>query len=212
MRSVVWAVLVVFFAVGWSLPGSAQVKRGAPQSVLNQAEEATRALAEQVLRGNHAAALQRMYPRWKKRAAKKLKGGEEELARRLADIPKQMARNGITMLSYEVKKPVTAHEVVLLRGQDKAGRPIQMFLEWLVFVPTRAEYRVIDPQTRLPKKVETLGFQIAVNKKGTAEWHFIDGRTLTIADLRSFFPTLPKDRGLLGLPGVGGGEVEQKQN
>ena len=212
VRTVLLLPLIAVFAVGLGLPVGGQTKRKVPQAVLDQAETATRNLGQQVVRGNYAFALQRMYPRWKKRAAKKLQGGEAELERRLDEIPRQMARQGITMLKYEVKKPVVGHEVVLLRGEDKAGRPIQMFLEWLVFVPTRAEYRVIDPQTRLPKRVETLGYQIAVNKKGTADWHFIDGRNLTIADLRSFFPSLPENQKLLGLPRVGGGEIKEKQN
>ena len=136
--------LIAVFAVGLGLPVGGQTKRKVPQAVLDQAETATRNLGQQVVRGTHAFALPRKNPRWKKRAAKKLQGGEAELERRLDEIPRQMARQGITMLKYEVKKPVVGHEVVLLRGEDKAGRPIQMFLEWLVFVPTRAEYRVID--------------------------------------------------------------------
>lgn len=182
-----------------------------PQSVLDQAEAATRAMGQQVLQGNFKVALDRMYPRWRKRAAKKLQGGQAELAERLAEIPKEMARQGISMLKYEVQKPTSAHEVVLLRGEDKEGRPIKMYLEWIVFVPTRAEYRVIDPATRLPRKIETRGFQIAVNKKGTPNWHFIDGRNCSVPDLRSFFPSLPEDQELLGLPEVGGGEIRQER-
>ena len=208
VRGFFFPMLVAVFFVGSGFLVVGQTQRKVPQTVLDQAEAATRDLGKQVILGNHAVALERMYPRWKKRAAKKLRGGKAELAQRLEEIPRQMARQGITMLRYEVKKPVTAHEVVLLRGEDKAGRPIQMFLEWLVFVPTRAEYRVIDPQTSLSRRVETFGYQIAVNKKGTADWHFIDGRNLTIANLRSFFPSLPENPKLLGLPKVGGGEIK----
>ncbi len=178
-----------------------------PQLVLDKAELATRAMGQQVLEGNFRVALDRMYPRWKKRAAKKLAGGEGELARRLAEIPKEMTRQGISMLKYEVQKPTSAHEVVLLRGEDRQGKAVQMYLEWLVFVPTRAEYRIIDPKTRLARKIETLGFQIALNKKGTPDWYFIDGRNCTITDLRSFFPGLPDNQKLLGMPKVGGGEI-----
>mgnify|MGYP004360290673 CR=1 FL=1 len=201
-------LLTAVFLQGGVLVVEAQGASKVPQSVLDQAEAATRTMGQQVLQGNFRVALDRMYPRWKKRAAKKLQGGQAELAKRLAEIPKEMARQGISMLNYEVQKPTSAHEVVLLRGEDKEGRPIRMYLEWLVFVPTRAEYRVIDPTTRLPRKIETTGFQIAVNKKGTPDWHFIDGRNCSIADLRSFFPSLPENQKLLGLPEVGGGEVE----
>ena len=91
--------LIAVFAVGLGLPVGGQTKRKVPQAVLDQAETATRNLGQQVVRGNHAFALQRMYPRWKKRAAKKLQGGEAELERRLDEIPRQMARQGITMLT-----------------------------------------------------------------------------------------------------------------
>jgi len=211
VRSVLLSLLVVALVGGETRQAAAQRAGRVPQSVLDQAEAATRAMGQQVLQGNFRVALDRMYPRWKKRAAKKLQGGQVELARRLAEIPKEMARQGISMLKYEVRKPTSAHEVVLLRGEDKEGRPINMYLEWLVFVPTRAEYRVIDPKTRLPRKIETLGFQVAVKKKGTPDWHFIDGRNCSIADLRSFFPGLPEDQKLLGLPQVGGGEIGRER-
>lgn len=201
--------LLLLFLIVASTGGAISIAEAGkvPQSVLDKAELATRAMGQQVLEGNFGVALDRMYPRWKKRAAKKLPGGEAELARRLAEIPKEMARQGISMLKYEVQKPTSAHEVVLLRGEDRQGKAVQMYLEWLVFVPTRAEYRIIDPETRLARRIETLGFQIALNKKGTPEWYFIDGRNCTIADLRSFFPGLPENQKLLGLPKVGGGEI-----
>ena len=178
-----------------------------PPEVLNQAVIATRAMGQQILRGDYSVALERMYPRWRNRAAKKLPGGQSELARRLAEIPAEMAKQGISMLKYEVGKPAGAHEVVLLRGKDRLGKEVQMYLEWLVFVPTRAEYRIIDPQTRLARRIETRGFQVVVKKKGTADWYFIDGRNCSLADLRSFFPGLPEDPVLLGMPEVGGGEL-----
>ena len=178
-----------------------------PKEVLDQAVAATREMGQQVLRGDYGVALDRMYPRWKNRAAKRLAGGQTELARRLAEIPSQMAKQGISMLKYEVGEPTGAHEVVLLRTKDESGNDVKMYLEWLVFVPTRAEYRIIDPQTRLARRIETKGFQVAVNKKGTADWYFIDGRNCSITDLRSFFPGLPEDLGLLGIPKVGGAEL-----
>ena len=178
-----------------------------PKEVLDRAVAATRAMGKQVLMGNYGVALDRMYPRWKNRAAKRLAGGQAELARRLAEIPSQMAKQGISLLKYEVGEPTGAHEVVLLRTKDESGNDVKRYLEWLVFVPTRAEYRIIDPETRLARRIETKGFQVAVNRKGSAAWHFIDGRNCSIADLRSFFPGLPENLGLLGIPKVGGAEL-----
>ena len=190
-------LLIVALLGGGGVSAKPENTEKVPKEVLDQAVAATRVMGQQVL----------MYPRWKNRAAKRLAGGQAELARRLADIPAKMASQGISMLKYEVGEPTGAHEVVLLRGKDRSGNDVNMYLEWLVFVPTRAEYRIIDPQTRLARRIETTGFQVAVNRKGTADWYFIDGRNCSIADLRSFFPGLPEDLGLLGIPKVGGGEL-----
>ncbi|MBB21682.1 MAG: hypothetical protein CMN04_02145 [Roseibacillus sp.] len=200
-------LLIVALLGGGGVSAKPENTEKVPKEVLDQAVDATRVMGQQVLKGDYSVALDRMYPRWKNRAAKRLAGGQAELARRLADIPAKMASQGISMLKYEVGEPTGAHEVVLLRGKDRSGNDVNMYLEWLVFVPTRAEYRIIDPQTRLARRIETTGFQVAVNRKGTADWYFIDGRNCSIADLRSFFPGLPEDLGLLGIPKVGGGEL-----
>ena len=113
-----------------------------PKEVLDQAVAATREMGQQVLRGDYGVALDRMYPRWKNRAAKRLAGGQTELARRLAEIPSQMAKQGISMLKYEVGEPTGAHEVVLLRTKDESGNDVKMYLEWRVFV-MRAKIRWI---------------------------------------------------------------------
>jgi len=171
------------------------------------AAEATRELGRQVMKGNHSYSIQRMYPRYRKRAAIR-HGGEDKLEKKLMAVSEKMLKNGIKMLKFEVGSPRSAHEVFLWRGRDKAGQPIQAYLEWLVFVPTRTEYRVIDRETGVARRLETKGFQVAVAKKGTSEWYFLDGSNLTIPELRSFFPGLPEDKALLGLPPVGGGELK----
>lgn len=222
MRSVLCSLLVLVALLGGAHLGRAQT---VPQSVLDQAEAATKILGQQVLKGNFSFSFQRMYPRCKKRAAirlaskdRSLRGKSEEekerigaakLVKKLAEIPAQMQKNGITMLKFEVLKPSVGHEVFLGRGlNEKTGKPIQMYLEWLVFVPTRAEYRVIDPATRVPTRIERRGYQVAIVKKGTSDWYFIDGSNLTNAELRSFFPRLPTNQELLGLPKVGGAELK----
>lgn len=186
---------------------AAPSSRPVPKEVLEGASAATKVLGQEVLKGNFSYSIQRMYPRWRKRAAKRI-GGDDKLERKLMAIPEQMRKNGIKLLKFEVGEPTAGHEVFLLRGQDDDGNPVQAYLEWLVFVPTRSEYRVIDPLTRQVKRIETKGFQVAIVKKGAADWYFIDGSNLTIPELRSFFPGLPEDRELLGLPPVGGGELK----
>jgi len=222
VRSVLSSLLILGSLLGGSHRGHGQT---VPQSVLDQAEAATKILGQQVLKGNYSFSFERMYSRCKKRAAirlvskdRSLRGkseeekeriGEAKLVKKLTEIPSQMRKNGITMLKFEVFRPSSGHEVFLGRGQnEKTGKAIQMYLEWLVFVPTRAEYRIIDPATRVPKRIERRGYQIAIVKKGTSDWYFIDGSNLTKAELRSFFPRLPTDQELLGLPKVGGAELK----
>ena len=222
VRSVLCSLLVLVALLGGSHRGHGQT---VPQSVLDQAEAATKILGQQVLEGNFSFSFQRMYSRCKKRAAIRLASkdpslrgkseeekervGEAKLVKKLTGIPAQMQKNGITMLKFEVLKPSGGHEVFLGRGlNEKTGKPIQMYLEWLVFVPTRAEYRVIDPATRVPKRIERWGYQVAIVKKGTSDWYFIDGSNLTKTELRSFFPRLPTNQELLGLPKVGGAELK----
>ncbi len=178
-----------------------------PQEALEGAAVAARVLGEQVMRGNYSYPVQRMYPRWRKRAAIR-HGGEDKLEKKLMEVPEQMRKNGISMLSFEVGQPRSGHEVFLLRGVGKDGEPIQTFLEWLVFVPTRTVYRVIDAETRQARRIERKGYQVAIAKKGTKDWYFIDGSNLTIPELRSFFPSLPEEKGLLGVPPVGGEELK----
>jgi hypothetical protein len=222
VRSVLCSLPVLVALLGGSHRGHGQT---VPQSVLDQAEAATKILGQQVLEGNFSFSFQRMYSRCKKRAAIRLASkdpslrgkseeekervGEAKLVKKLTGIPAQMQKNGITMLKFEVLKPSGGHEVFLGRGlNEKTGKPIQMYLEWLVFVPTRAEYRVIDPATRVPKRIERWGYQVAIVKKGTSDWYFIDGSNLTKTELRSFFPRLPTNQELLGLPKVGGAELK----
>jgi hypothetical protein len=115
---------------------------------------------------------------------------------------------------FEVGEARSAHEVFLGRGTNlKTGEQENQYLEWLVFVPTRKVYRVIDPATNQPMKLELLGYQVAIMEKPTEEkrnnhWTFIDGSSLTIPELRSFFPGLPEDQTLLGLPPVGGSKLK----
>lgn len=182
--------------------------RRVPAEVLDGAEAATRILGEQVMKGNFSFSIQRMYPRWRKRAALR-EGGDDKLTRKLMKVPEVMREQGISLLSFEVGEARSGHEVFKLRGRDeRTGEEVEGFLEWLVFVPTRKVYRVIDPQSGKPTRIEMKGYQVAIVKKGTNEWYFVDGSTLTVSELRGFFPNLPNDPKLLDLPPVGGGELK----
>ncbi|NNC87020.1 MAG: hypothetical protein HKN82_01015 [Akkermansiaceae bacterium] len=165
-----------------------------PPDVLSSAAAATKRLGDEVVKGNYSYTIQRMYPRWKKRAAIR-EGGMEKLVEKLAQVPRQLRESGISMLSFDVQPPKSAFGVA-------------SFKEWIVFVPTVTRVRVIDPESRQVRRLEMTGYQVAVAKQAGGEWNFIDGAQLTVADLRSLFPTLPADREKLGLPPIGGREIK----
>jgi hypothetical protein len=202
------AALVAGFPGGLRCGAAPEPAGEVPAEVLRGAEAATKILGAQVLKGNLSYSIQRMYPRWRKRAAVR-EGGDAALEKKLMDVFAQARKQGTDLLAFEVGEAVSGHEVHLGRGTDeKTGKDVERYLEWLVFVPTRKIYRVIDPATGEAKKLEMKGYQVAIVKKRTSDWYFIDGSSLTIPELRSFFPGLPEDQALLGLPPVHGSELK----
>ena len=177
-----------------------------PEALKAEAVAATRQLGLEVMRGNYSYTIQRMYPRWKVQAAKRI-GGMDKLVKLLAEVPKEMKRNGITILSFEAGAPEKVFEVTGVMGKTAEGKEFTVFTEWLVLVPTAMKYLVIEGETgnRGKKRyLMTTGYQVAVKKKGTQEWYFIDGSSLSIAELRRTFPSLPATKEALKLPVVGG--------
>lgn len=188
-----WKHLCALMLLGALVAGPA-CGEPVPPDVLRAAAAATQRLGDEVVKGNFSYTIQKMHPRWKKRAAMR-SGGMENLVEKLAQLPREMAKHGISMMSFKADPPKSAFEV-------------DAFGEWVVFVPTRSVLRVIDTESATVRRLEKSGFQVAVLKKGEGDWFFIDGTALTIADLRSLFPNLPADRGRLGLPPVGTRELK----
>lgn len=178
-----------------------------PEALMAEAVAATRQLGNQVMRGNYSYTIQQMYPRWKVQAAKRI-GGMDKLVKLLAEVPKEMKRNGITILSFEPGVPEKVFEVSGVVGRTAEGKEFTVFTEWLVLVPTTTKYLVIEgPETGNQGKkrhLMTTGYQVAVKKKGTQAWYFIDGSSLKIAELRRTFPSLPATKEAMKLPEVGG--------
>jgi hypothetical protein len=92
-----WMMILAVAATGLA----AARGESAPAEVIRSAVQATEALGEKVVMGNHKVAVDRMYPRWKQRMAKR-KGGVAELERELAGIGEIMARNGMSLTSFKV--------------------------------------------------------------------------------------------------------------
>lgn len=200
MRTLAW----VMAAAAW--PWSALAQEVAPPEVVNSAVAAVQKLGDEVVRGRHEYAIERMYPRWKERTAKRL-GGMEALEKQLAGVAEQMQRKGISMLSF---KPVGVPKVYEVWPGKKVetvdGKPQEVLVKtkWMVFIPTVTKFRVIDDVGKY-RYIESKGFQVAIADKGSDDWTFMDGSGISVSDLRSLFPDVPRN---LELPALGGGEVD----
>jgi hypothetical protein len=174
----------------------------APAEVSTAAVAAVKTLGDQVVLGKFQVAIDRMYPEWKTRAAKRA-GGMDKLEEQLADVGKKMAQQGVQLMSFRPQGAPLSFEV----GPGKEvvqenGKQVEKLIhkQWLVLVPTITEYRISKPGEKgaLPKFVviQSTGFQVAVSDKGKNDWTFIDGATLRISELRRLFFNLPQDMAL----------------
>lgn len=167
------------------LEGAADLERPierqtVPAEVLADAVKAVQKVGDQTLKGEFDAVVAQLYPRFRKRAAKKL-GGTEKLAAQMQRMVDEFAAGGMTVTKF-VAEPA-------IHGFD-----IPEFNEWLVFVPTTRIVRRIDPTTGLRRQMEFGDYQVAIRSKAVgSEWSFLNGSTLKVQELRAFFPTLPAD-------------------
>jgi len=185
----------------------------APVEVTDAAVAAVKALGEQVVLGKHQVAFDSMYPEWKERAAKQA-GGMEKLEAQLARVPKMMAQQGVQLISFKPQGMPSSYEVQL--GKEEVvenGRKIEkaIYKKWLVLIPTVTEFRIAAPAEKggVPKfaVIQSTGFQAAISDKGKNDWTFIDGASLTVAELRRLFGTLPEN---MQLPPVKRKQVDGK--
>ncbi len=185
---VVLAVLItgtVSHAQSGSVLGARELEREikrepVPASILADAVNAVQKLGDDTLRGKFAEVVDQLYPRYQKRAAKKL-GGHLELEKQLRQAVADLAAGGITITGFSAEPA--------LYGFD-----IPEFSEWLVFVPTTRIIRRIDTATGLVERGEIKDYQIAVRKKAEgSDWSFINGSTMSSREIRSLFNSLPAD-------------------
>jgi hypothetical protein len=188
-------------------------QQAAPIEVSNSAVAAVKALGEQVVLGKHEVAIERMYPEWKERAAKQA-GGMDKLEKQLAKVSQVMAQKGVQLISFKPEGAPESYEVQM--GKEEVvenGNKVEkaIYKKWLVLIPTVTEYRIAAPAEKggVPKFVviQSTGFQAAVSDKGKNEWTFIDGASLTVAELRRLFITLPEN---MQLPPIKRKQVEGK--
>ncbi len=193
-------------AVGM-MPGVAQME-APPPGVASSAVAAVRELGDQVVRGNHSYAIERMFPRWKKRMAKRL-GGMDQLEKELGKVNEQMRLQGIHFMSF---KPTGVPRVFEVwpgkKTEVEDGKEVEVMImtKWLVLIPTVTKFRIIDDVGKY-RYIESKGFQIAISDKGKGkdDWYFMDGAGVSVLELRSLFPSFPKNA---ELPPTGRSEVK----
>lgn len=169
------------------------VRGEVPPSILRSARDAAQELGNQVRAGNVEASILQMYPKWKNRMAKR-SGGIAALEEKLKNASEQMQKAGIHIENFLTEPPVIAYEVApakILKVEGSEEHISGSKQKWLVFVPTKMTLSVPDPNTGVKHRIETTTFQVAISQKDFLKWSFIDGSSLTVADLRSLFSTLP---------------------
>ena len=175
-------LLFAFLTVLLPLAGQGVV----PPEVIKSAEAAVNDMGRKIVMGEHAVAVDLMYPQWKERLAKRI-GGREKLEEQLRSIGETMARNGISIISVETYGEPRVHEV----WPGKAPDGGEVMTKWLLLVPTVTELRVIQRGNPKPARIKVYGFQVAVADKSEMKWSFINGSDISVSDLRSLFTSLP---------------------
>lgn len=160
-----------------------------PAEVASSAIAAAEELGRKVVMGHYEVAIERMYPQWKDNMAKR-KGGLRQLEEELSGIGEAMARNGVSLISFE---PIGAAKVYEVSPGDSSEMPegVTNFTEWLVLIPTLTQFRLTVGDSGKPRIINSYGFQIAMSEKSKQDWTFINGSDVTVSDLRSLFITLP---------------------
>jgi hypothetical protein len=179
----------------------------ADPQVAASAQAAVQKMGIEMMKGNFNYGNERMYPRWKRRLAKR-HGGMAKLEARLASAAQQQVKIGMMVTAFHASLPTRFFSVWRAKKRDAAGNPVmdatgrEVIVEhWLAVVPTVTRVKIADPQRG--GKIRTLeesSYTMAVSEKGKNEWYFLTGMKPTIQDLRSLFPSLPPSEKDLGLP------------
>lgn len=187
---------------------SAQGRAVVDPAVADSARKAVQLLGQEMMKGNFEYGQQRMYPRWKRRLAKRY-GGMEKLEAALAAAAQQKIKMRVDVVGFQAARPVSFFGVWRTKKFNPVtGEPIRdaagnfvIVEHWLTFVPTTTRVRIPDPsQGGKIRTLEEQSYTIAISEKGTNDWYFMTGLKPTVQDLRSLFPALPPKEDELGLP------------
>ncbi len=167
----------------------------APPEVVASAVRAVSDLGKEVVMGRYQVAVDRMYPQWKERTAKRV-GGMEKLQEQLDGVARQMLQQGISITDFTPQGQPRAFEVHPGKKVEVIdGEQVERlrYTKWLVLVPTVTKFRALIKGDPVAVIIESTGFQVAIADKGKDEWTFIDGSAVSVNDLRSIFGNLPQD-------------------
>lgn len=180
------------------------------------AQEAVQKLGTEMMKGNFKYGQDRMYPRWKRRLAKRV-GGMDKLEAQLLAATQQRLNMRLTVTAYRADRPTAFFDVWKSKKIDpETGLPVkdasgqEIIVEhWLAIVPTTTRVKVPDMQQGGKIRVlEEQSYTVAISEKGANDWYFLTGMKPTLQDLRSLFPSLPGDEKELGLPESSAREIE----
>ena len=161
------------------------------ESSRQSVQAAVQKMGNEVLQSNFSFAVDKMYPRWKNRQAKRL-GSEVKLLAAFNNAGVQMQEAGITIDSFVANPAIKAYKVhpLMKDGRNEIHSSEDVIYELLVFVPTKMKMTfLLENQAKRSFLRES--FQIAIAKEGSNNWTFMDGATISVKDLRSLFPLLP---------------------
>ena len=101
-------------------------------------------LGDEVVLGRYQVAVERMYPLWKERAAKRM-GGMDVLEKQLAGVGAQMVQQGISIISFKPQGQPRAYEVVpgtKVVKENGVSVSKLVYTKWMVLVPTVRKIRI----------------------------------------------------------------------
>ncbi len=177
------------------LRGQDAIVENASPEVVASAVKSVADLGQEVVLGRFKVAMDRMYPQWKERTAKRM-GGMAELEKQLEAVAKQMLQQGISITGFTPQGQPRAFEVAAGKKVTTVeGRQVEqlIYTKWMVLVPTVTTFRAFLENDPKPVTIESTGFQVAISDKGKNDWTFIDGSGVTVNELRSLFGNLPQD-------------------
>lgn len=187
---------MLFFLVSLgSLRGQDAIVEKPSPEVAESAVKAVEDLGKEVVMGRYKVAMDRMYPEWMDRTAKRM-GGMDALQKQLSMVSEQMLQQGISIIDFRPEGEPRVFEVSPGKRVAKVdGQEIEqlIYTKWMLLVPTLTKFRVFLEQDPKPITIESTGFQVAVSDKGKNDWTFIDGSGVTVNELRALFGNLPLD-------------------